>query len=190
MLSVLQWYFMIVSLFLCTFSIFLYIAQFPLTIFVHFSLHKKSRACPLRFFTFLTFQNLAGRCHSASRVQLVILSFLFDQLIVRSPLNDPSLLQHHNAVAVAHGGKPVCNHKGGSSAHQLIHTILYQFLRPGINGTGRLIQDQNRRIGNRRPGYRQKLTQMCIRDRGQRADSDPPSPLQPEYDLCPDNAGE
>ncbi len=40
--------------------------------------------------------------HRSACIQLMIFSFLFNQFLMCSPLNDPSLLQYHNAVTVAY----------------------------------------------------------------------------------------
>ena len=52
----------------------------------------------------------------------------------------------------------MCDDESGPSMHQLIHTILYQLLRSGINRRSRFIQDQHRRIRYRCTGDRQKLS--------------------------------
>ena len=72
----------------------------------------------------------------------------FDQLIVAAALNDTSLFQDNDAVAVAHGRETVRNHERGASRHQLIHTVLHNLFGAGIDGTCRFIQNQNRWIGD------------------------------------------
>ncbi len=49
------------------------------------------------------------------------------------------------------------NDKGGTSAHEGVHTVLHQLLGAGINGGSCLIQNEHRRIGHRRPGNGQQL---------------------------------
>ena len=44
------------------------------------------------------------------------------------------------------GGKPVCNHNGGSVLHQFNNGILYQAFRLSIKGRGGFVQDQYGRI--------------------------------------------
>ena len=65
-------------------------------------------------------------------------------------LNDSSLLHDHDAVGVAHGGKPVGDDKGGAAFHQGVHTLLD--LCAGVYAGSRLIQNQHRQIGHSRPG--------------------------------------
>lgn len=72
-------------------------------------------------------------------------------------LNNPSLFHNHNTVRVLHSGQTVSDDKGGTSLHQSVHTGLYQFLGTGIDGGSRLIQNQRRRIRNRRPGNGEQL---------------------------------
>ena len=68
-----------------------------------------------------------------------------------SSLNDSSMFQNHNTVRISYRRKSMCNDERRSSMHQAIHTVLHNLLCSGINGTGRFIQNQNRRICNRCP---------------------------------------
>ena len=54
-------------------------------------------------------------------------------------LNNPPLLKYHDTVAVHDGGQAVGNHKGGPSAHQLIHPFLDDLFGTGIDGAGGFI---------------------------------------------------
>ena len=47
--------------------------------------------------------------------------------------------------------------KSRTPLHQRVHAGLHQFLGTGIDGGGRLIQNQRGRIRNRRPGDGEKL---------------------------------
>ena len=64
-----------------------------------------------------------SRCDLISRIQLVVLSFLLNQIIVRSALYDPSVLQHHDAIRISDRGQPVGDHKCSPSLHQGIHAF-------------------------------------------------------------------
>ena len=79
-------------------------------------------------------------------VKLVISAFLLDQLIVGASLNDASLFQNHDTVGVSYSGQTMGDNKACSSTHQFIHTVLNDPLGSGVDGTGRLIQDQYRRV--------------------------------------------
>ena len=63
-------------------------------------------------------------------------------------LNNLSLLKNHDTIGVSYGRQTMCDNKGCSSAHQLIHTILNNALGTGINGACRLIENQYRRNRN------------------------------------------
>ena len=57
-------------------------------------------------------------------VQLPVLAVLREKLIMRATFNNPSLLQHHNCVGVADGGKPVGDHEDGAPRHEGVHAAL------------------------------------------------------------------
>ena len=72
-------------------------------------------------------------------------------------LDDAPLLHDHDTVGVLDRGQAVGDDERGPSLHQSVHARLYQFLGAGIDGGGRLIQDQCRRVRNSGTGNRQKL---------------------------------
>lgn len=51
-----------------------------------------------------------------------------------APLDDPALLQDHDAVGVAHSGQPVGDDEGGPAVHEAVHALLHQHLGAGVNG--------------------------------------------------------
>ena len=59
-------------------------------------------------------------------------------------LDDAALLQNHDTVCIADGRQTVGNDKAGAAIHQAIHAPLDQCLSAGINGGGRLVQNQHR----------------------------------------------
>ena len=71
--------------------------------------------------------------------------------------NNLSLLKNHDTIGVSYGRQTMCDNKGCSSAHQLIHTILNNALGTGIDGACRLIENQYRRICNGCTRDRKKL---------------------------------
>ena len=75
-----------------------------------------------------------------------------NQILVGSPLNNPAVVQDHDAVGVADGGQAVGNDEGGTALHQGVHALLHQGLGAGVNGGGGLVQDEHRGIGHRSPG--------------------------------------
>ena len=80
-------------------------------------------------------------------------------------LNNASLLKNHDTVGVPYGRQTMCDNKGCSSAHQLVHTILNDTLGTGINGACCLIKNQYRRVRNGCTRDRKKLSltlgQIC-----------------------------
>ena len=73
-------------------------------------------------------------------------------------LDDLSVLQNHDGVGVPHCGETVSDHEGGPFCHQTIHALLDVFFRSRIDGTRRLIEDQDRRLGYRRSRDIKKLS--------------------------------
>ena len=86
------------------------------------------------------------------RIQLVIPPLQLQKLIVVTPLNDLAMLQHHDGVGIAHGGETVGDDKGGAVRHQTVHAVLDVLLRAGVHRAGGLVQNQDRRPGDGRPG--------------------------------------
>lgn len=64
----------------------LYILCNPNTVFGHFAKRPVSLLCR----------------HRIARIQLIILTLLLNQLIVRTALNDAPLLEHHDTIAVSY----------------------------------------------------------------------------------------
>ena len=82
-----------------------------------------------------------------------------------APLDDTALFQHHDAIRIADGGQAVSDNKGGAAIHQAIHAPLHQCLGAGINGGGRLVQDQHRGICHSCPCNSQQLA-LSLREAG------------------------
>ena len=70
-----------------------------------------------------------------------------EQLVVRAALDDLTIFQHHDGVGVADGGETVRDDKGGTVGHQAIHAVLDVPLGARVDRGGRLIEDENRRLG-------------------------------------------
>ena len=92
-----------------------------------------------------------------SGIQLIIPAFFRNQLVVGSTFDDPSLFQYHDAVRIFYGRKAVRNDKSRPALHEPVHTLLHQRFRSGIDGGGRFVQNQDGRIGDRRPRNREQL---------------------------------
>ena len=61
-------------------------------------------------------------------------------------LDDASVIQYHDGVGVAHGGKAVRDDKDGASGHQRVHAALDNCLSAGVDRAGCLVHDHNRRV--------------------------------------------
>ena len=66
--------------------------------------------------------------------------------------DDPAGVEHDDLVGVAHGGEPVGDHQHGPLLHQAVDRLLHQPLRFGVERAGGLVQDQDRRVAQQRPG--------------------------------------
>ena len=72
-------------------------------------------------------------------------------------LDDAAVLHHQDHVGIADGGQPVCDHEAGAITAQPCHRLLHQQLGPGVDRAGRLVQDQQCRIGQERPSDGEQL---------------------------------
>ena len=75
-----------------------------------------------------------------------------DQLGVRALFDDTPFVQHHNAIGVLDRGQAVRDHDGRAPAHQLLERRLDQPLGLGVERGGGLVEDQDRRILEKRTG--------------------------------------
>ena len=74
-----------------------------------------------------------------------------------APLDNPAVLQHHDHVGVFDSGQPVGDDEDRPPLHQLIHAALHNLLSPRVNGGGRLVEDHDGRVGDRRARDRDEL---------------------------------
>src|SRR5712691_1769011 len=65
-------------------------------------------------------------------------------------LDDLAAVELQNPVEAAHRRQPVRDYDRGASLHQPLHRLLDQGLRFGIEARRRLVEDQNRRVGEKR----------------------------------------
>ena len=64
-----------------------------------------------------------------------------------SLLDDIAVLHHEDAVRIPNRGEAVRYDKAGPAPHQVIHRLLDPHLGPGVDRTGRLVEDQDFGIG-------------------------------------------
>src|SRR5262249_33167963 len=65
------------------------------------------------------------------------------QFLVRPPLGDSPFVQHDNLVGVANCREPMGDQKGGASLHQPPQSLQKQLLGVGVQGAGRLVENQD-----------------------------------------------
>src|SRR5581483_6791021 len=80
-----------------------------------------------------------------------------EELRVRAELGEPAALEHRDAIGPLDGREPVRDDNGGAAAHQRIERRLHLALRFGVEGRGRLVEDQHRRVLEQRACDRQAL---------------------------------
>src|SRR6266498_4962168 len=76
----------------------------------------------------------------------------FDQLVVRTILDQAASLDGDDAVRHPQGGEPMCDDEHRSAARDLRHTLLNNSLALVIERARRLIENENARVGNQRAG--------------------------------------
>lgn len=81
-------------------------------------------------------------------VEVVVLATQRQQLVVCAALDDTPLLEHDDAVGVAHGAQAVGDDKGGAPAHERVHASLHQPLGVGVDARRGLVEDEHRRVGD------------------------------------------
>lgn len=80
---------------------------------------------------------------------------LCQKLVMRSHLDNPTICHADNPVAVSNGGKTMGDDDHGSSLDDVAHVFLDDALAFIVEGTRRLVEDEERRVGGERPcdGY-------------------------------------
>jgi hypothetical protein len=67
-------------------------------------------------------------------------------------LEHPAAIEHHDLVGVLHGREAVRDDQRGAPRQQLLQRVLDQRLRLGVQRRGRLVQQQDGRVLEKRPG--------------------------------------
>ena len=80
-------------------------------------------------------------------VKFVVVPPTLHQLTVRSSLDNPSVLDHQNCVGVPYRGKAVGYDKAGSAFQQGLDGLLKEHFHLGVNGAGRLVEDEDAWVG-------------------------------------------
>ena len=77
---------------------------------------------------------------------------LFYQIIMRAGLDNSTLCHADDHVAIANGSQPMGDDKNGSVLHDLPHVMLDDAFALVIERRGRLVKNQDRRVGCKRAG--------------------------------------
>ena len=80
-------------------------------------------------------------------VERVVIAALLQQLAVPPLLHDPAVTHDEDEVGVAHGGEAVGDDEGGAAADDRVDCGLDALLRDGVHGGGRLVEDEDLRLG-------------------------------------------
>src|SRR5690554_1863782 len=91
-------------------------------------------------------------------VQSGVISVEGHQLGMAAALDDTPLVHHHDDVRLFDGGQAVGNHQRRTPLHHPVQGSLDMALGLGIQGRGRLVEDQDGRIAQKRAGDGQPLT--------------------------------
>ena len=75
-----------------------------------------------------------------------------EQLLVGALLDDLAVLHHQDHVGIPDRGEPVGDDEAGPIGPQRRHGMLHQHFGSGVDRAGRLVQDQQCRIGQECPG--------------------------------------
>ena len=94
----------------------------------------------------------------STRVQLIILSLVGNQLFVVAALYYLTVIQHYYHIGIAHSGQSVCNHEHRSSLHKRIHSSRDYRFRSCIYGRRSFVEYHYGRICDCGTRYRHKLT--------------------------------
>ena len=80
------------------------------------------------------------------RIQSLVNAATLDKLRVRAGFDNPPLVQNHNQVRLLDRGKPMGDADSRAAFHQFFQFLLHDTLRLRVEGVGRLVEKQNRRV--------------------------------------------
>ena len=66
--------------------------------------------------------------------------------------DDPPALNQDDPVGQADRGEAMGDYDGRTSGEEVGQALVYAFLRTDVHGAGRIVQDQDHRVGQDRPG--------------------------------------
>lgn len=71
--------------------------------------------------------------------------------------HDPPGVEHEDPVGKMKGGKPMRSHECGPPLHDPAQPVMDGLLRPGIDGTRGVVEDEDARVGHDGPRQRDPL---------------------------------
>ena len=83
-------------------------------------------------------------------IELIIGAVLGDEVVVCAALDDASVVEDHDRVAVADGGQAVRDDEDRPPFHQRVHAALHERFGARVDGAGRLVENHDRGIGDGR----------------------------------------
>ena len=75
-----------------------------------------------------------------------------EEFVVRSLLADFPSVEHQDAISAAHRGQTMRDHQSGATLHQIEECLLHEALGFRVKGRGRFIEDEDRRVLEKRAG--------------------------------------
>ena len=75
--------------------------------------------------------------------KLFVTAVKVNELVVGARFDDASLLQHHDKVSMAHGGKAMGDDQGGAPGEESVEGLLDEGLALGVEGTGGFVEDED-----------------------------------------------
>src|SRR5690606_27512507 len=80
-----------------------------------------------------------------------------EEILVLATLHYLALAQHQDQIRVPDRREPVRDHEDRPAGEQLLRSLLDQLLGLAVQRARRLVEDQDRRIAQHRPGDRDSL---------------------------------
>ena len=91
-------------------------------------------------------------------IELIVFALLLHEVFMVAAFDDGTLFEDHDRVAVLDGGQAVRDDEDGAAFHDGVHTLLDKLFGMGVDGGGSLVENHDRRIGDRAAGDGEKLS--------------------------------
>ena len=101
---------------------------------------------------------LNSPCASKTFVEAGVGAAGLDQFIVRAAFDDVAVVEDQDEVGVADCAQAVSDHETGAAVEQYGQCALQTLLGLRVDGTGRLVEDQQLWVGEQRAGEADHLT--------------------------------